>query len=237
MGLSLVIDAERFPLPLLLHGVLHGSGASARRRPRPLRTCTASSSGTTQARPEALADRWVHELDANGVRRAALIASVPGDEASVAAAVARHPSRLVGFFMLDPAAIDALARARPRACEQGLRGLCLFPAMHHVPSARRPDASRRRGRGSNSRCGRVRALRRSLRRRSSEAGAAKPLRPAPRRSARGFAARADVPANRRSSCRISAPDCCARRSWPRTPAPTSISTRRARTAGFVIRRV
>src|SRR6188768_1591746 len=48
--------------------------------------------------PEALADRWVRELDANGVQRAALIASVPGDEASVASAVARHPSRFVGFF-------------------------------------------------------------------------------------------------------------------------------------------
>ena len=48
--------------------------------------------------PEELADRWVRELDRSGVARAALIASVPGDEASVAAAVARHPSRLVGFF-------------------------------------------------------------------------------------------------------------------------------------------
>jgi uncharacterized protein len=83
--------------------------------------------------PEALADRWVHELEANGVRRAALIASVPGDEASVAAAVARHPSRVVGFFMLDPSAIDAVERARRAFSEQGLKGLCLFPAMHLVP--------------------------------------------------------------------------------------------------------
>jgi uncharacterized protein len=82
---------------------------------------------------EALADRWVQELDANGVRRAALIASVPGDEVSVAAAVARHPSRLVGFFMLDPSAIDAVERARRALSEQGLKGLCLFPAMHLVP--------------------------------------------------------------------------------------------------------
>jgi hypothetical protein len=83
--------------------------------------------------PDALADRWVTELDANGVHRAALIASVPGDEASVAAAVARHPSRVVGFFMLDPSASDAPARARRALTEQGLRGMCLFPAMHHVP--------------------------------------------------------------------------------------------------------
>ena len=38
----------------------------------------------------ALAARWTSELDAHGVARAALIASVPGDEASVAAAVAAH---------------------------------------------------------------------------------------------------------------------------------------------------
>lgn len=82
---------------------------------------------------DALADRWVRELDANGVARAALIASVPGDEASVAAAVARHPSRFVGCFMLDPSAADASDRARRALMELGLRVLCLFPAMHHVP--------------------------------------------------------------------------------------------------------
>src|SRR5688500_10749846 len=61
--------------------------------------------------PEALADRWAAELDRHGVARAAIIASVPGDETSVAAALARHPSRFVGFFMLNPAAEDALDRA------------------------------------------------------------------------------------------------------------------------------
>jgi uncharacterized protein len=83
--------------------------------------------------PEALADRWVAELDANGVRRAAVIASVPGDEESVATAIARHADRLVGFFMLDPAANDAVDRARHSIEDLGLRGLCLFPAMNHVP--------------------------------------------------------------------------------------------------------
>ena len=83
--------------------------------------------------PEALADRWVAELDARGVRRAALIASVPGDEDSVAAAVARHPSRIVGFFMLDASAGDAADRARRAVGDLGLRGICLFPAMSHVP--------------------------------------------------------------------------------------------------------
>src|SRR5918996_4762794 len=49
--------------------------------------------------PEALADRWVAELDRHGVARAALIASIPGDQQSVTTAVARHPSRFVGFVM------------------------------------------------------------------------------------------------------------------------------------------
>jgi len=83
--------------------------------------------------PEALSDRWVTELDANGVQRAALIASVPGDEASVAAAAARHPSRLVGLFMLDPSAAEAPQRTRAVLSEPGMKGVCLFPAMHHVP--------------------------------------------------------------------------------------------------------
>jgi predicted TIM-barrel fold metal-dependent hydrolase len=80
-----------------------------------------------------LADRWVRELDAQGVGRAALIASVPGDETSVAAAVAKHPDRFVGFFMLDPSSEEPIARALRAVGELGLRGICLFPAMHHVP--------------------------------------------------------------------------------------------------------
>jgi predicted TIM-barrel fold metal-dependent hydrolase len=80
-----------------------------------------------------LADRWVRELDEHGVARAAMIASVPGDETSVAAAVAKHPDRFVGFFMLDPSAGAPVARVRRAIGELGLRGICLFPAMHHVP--------------------------------------------------------------------------------------------------------
>jgi uncharacterized protein len=78
---------------------------------------------------EALADRWIGELDKHHVARAALIASLPGDEMSVAAAVARHPSRLVGFFMLNPMTADALERVE-KGLDAGLRGICLFPAMH-----------------------------------------------------------------------------------------------------------
>ena len=78
---------------------------------------------------EALADRWVEELDRHGVARAAVIASVPRDEQSVNLAVRRHPTRLVGFFMFNPVASDADMRLEA-GLGKGLRGVCLFPAMH-----------------------------------------------------------------------------------------------------------
>jgi uncharacterized protein len=81
--------------------------------------------------PEVLADRWAAELDEHHVARVALIASVPGDETSVAVAVRRHPTRFVGFFLLNPTVPDALDRARRAFGELGMRCVCLFPALHH----------------------------------------------------------------------------------------------------------
>jgi hypothetical protein len=78
---------------------------------------------------DALGARWVAELDKHGVQRAALIASLPGDADAVAMAVAHNPDRFVGFFMLDPTRTDAIAYAK-RALDEGLRTICLFPAMH-----------------------------------------------------------------------------------------------------------
>jgi uncharacterized protein len=80
--------------------------------------------------PDALSDRWVAELDKHQVTRAALIASVPGDEDSVAIAVARHPARFVGYFMIDPTADGALDRLAATLAKPGMRCACLFPAMH-----------------------------------------------------------------------------------------------------------
>ena len=79
---------------------------------------------------EALADRWVGELDRYGVAGAMLIASVPGDEESVAVAVARHPGRFVGAFMFNPNVPKTGARIDRAFGELGLRTACLFPAMH-----------------------------------------------------------------------------------------------------------
>ena len=82
---------------------------------------------------DALADRWAAELDRHRVGRAALIASVPGDSASVAAAVARHRDRFVGFFMVDPTQPDAETTTAAALDGGALRAVCLFPAMHRYP--------------------------------------------------------------------------------------------------------
>jgi len=77
-----------------------------------------------------LADRWAGELDRCGVSKSVLIASVPGDEASVAEALRAHPVRFWGYFMLNPLAPDAVERTARALDESGFRGVCLFPAMH-----------------------------------------------------------------------------------------------------------
>lgn len=78
--------------------------------------------------PKRLAARWAGELDSFGVQSAILIASVPGDEDSVMAAVNAFPQRFFGYFLVDPTGTDAPGRVS-RALERGMRGVCLFPAM------------------------------------------------------------------------------------------------------------
>jgi uncharacterized protein len=70
-----------------------------------------------------LAALWAAELDRHGVARAALIASVPGDEASVRAAAIACPGRFYAYAMVNPLAPEA-------ADLSGLNAICLFPAMH-----------------------------------------------------------------------------------------------------------
>ena len=77
-----------------------------------------------------LGDRWIAELDRHDVARAALIASVPGDAASVAEAVAHHPHRLVGFFMHNPTGLDSDAVLERSLSNFQMHAICLFPAMH-----------------------------------------------------------------------------------------------------------
>jgi predicted TIM-barrel fold metal-dependent hydrolase len=88
---------------------------------------------------EDLAANWVQELDEYSVAKAALIASVPGDEDSVATAVRLHPDRFWGFFMANPAApSDApggVARVQDALAGRFMQGVCLFPAMHRYSVA------------------------------------------------------------------------------------------------------
>ncbi len=88
---------------------------------------------------QELAAAWKQELDEYSVARAALIASVPGDEDSVAAAVALHPDRFWGFFMANPlaqgGAADGVARVQKALAGGLLQGVCLFPAMHRYSIA------------------------------------------------------------------------------------------------------
>jgi predicted TIM-barrel fold metal-dependent hydrolase len=79
--------------------------------------------------PAELAQEWAAAMDAHGVARAVLISSVPGDEASVAAAVTARPDRFIGFFMLNPLDDGALDRVQV-AFRCGLHAISLFPAMH-----------------------------------------------------------------------------------------------------------
>ncbi len=83
--------------------------------------------------PAALATRWVGELDRHRIARAALIASLPGDEGSVICATAGHPHRFRGFMMVNPAADRALENASAALAGGHIHALCLFPALHGVP--------------------------------------------------------------------------------------------------------
>lgn len=79
-----------------------------------------------------LAGRWLSELDRHRIETTFLIASVPGDEASVATAVALRPDRFVGGFMAHPGMPASRDRVRAAFESLGLAAVCLFPAMHHV---------------------------------------------------------------------------------------------------------
>jgi uncharacterized protein len=80
--------------------------------------------------PEQLAAAWVQELDRHGLSKAVLIASVPGDQDSVIAAVQGHPDRFYGYAMVNPTSPDSAAQVERALSSGHIRGLCFFPAMH-----------------------------------------------------------------------------------------------------------
>ena len=79
--------------------------------------------------PAELARTWAAELASQGVARAALISSIPGDEAAVESALAQCPDRFFGFFMVNPLEESAVERVQI-ALRCGLHAVCLFPGMH-----------------------------------------------------------------------------------------------------------
>jgi len=101
----------------------HGGGATAET------VCAALGWPVPPEDPTELAALWVAELDRHGVTGAALLASLPGDEESVATAIRAFPHRFAGYFFLNPLVPGAPERVQ-RAFAAGLRGICLFPAMH-----------------------------------------------------------------------------------------------------------
>lgn len=60
----------------------------------------------------ALGKRWVEEMDRHSLDRRVLIASLPGDEDSILAAMHASPHRIIGYFMLDPTRAGAGERMR-----------------------------------------------------------------------------------------------------------------------------
>ena len=106
------------------------SRRSRRKAGDPWRNWRACSGGVSAIPAEDLAEAWKSELDKHGVAKAALIASIPGDEDSVAAAVSLYPDRFYGFFMANPTAPDGVDRVRRALAGGRLQGICLFPAMH-----------------------------------------------------------------------------------------------------------
>jgi hypothetical protein len=78
-----------------------------------------------------LGQRWVGEMDKYGIDRLVMFTSVPGDHTAVATAVQAFPERIIGYMMLDPTQPTAVEALREAVQQHGLKGVTLFPAMHH----------------------------------------------------------------------------------------------------------
>jgi predicted TIM-barrel fold metal-dependent hydrolase len=73
--------------------------------------------------PVQLAADWIQALNRYDVARAALIASLPGDEESVSLAARKYPDRFFAYAMVNP-------RSWNPAGFEAIKCACLFPAMH-----------------------------------------------------------------------------------------------------------
>ncbi len=87
------------------------------------------------ADPAEFAAVWTAEFDRYEIAAAMMMASLPGDEESIAVAATANPNRIFGAFMFDPTKPDAETRAARAFDELNLRVACLFPAMHQYSIA------------------------------------------------------------------------------------------------------
>jgi len=81
--------------------------------------------------PHALGNKWLAEQEKYGIQHQVLFASKVNDAEYMTAAVRAHPDRFTGFVMLDPTEKTARARTHYSIHILGMKGLLLFPAMHH----------------------------------------------------------------------------------------------------------
>ncbi len=79
---------------------------------------------------EYLADRWIVEMNHNGVDAAVAVGSIPVDIESVGLAATRHPERLRSVVMVNPLLPGVDIRCQAALAEGQIQGVFLFPAMH-----------------------------------------------------------------------------------------------------------
>jgi predicted TIM-barrel fold metal-dependent hydrolase len=74
-------------------------------------------------------------MDKWKIERLVIIGSMPGDEDSVVKAVQAHPTRLTGFFTVDPNSNTLMENAEKRLKQDKLRGFYLYPSLYQISVA------------------------------------------------------------------------------------------------------
>ena len=82
--------------------------------------------------PVLLAKRWIDVIDKWKIERLLVFSSIPGDEDAVVKAVNAYPTRLTGFFAVDPNSNLLLSNAEKRLKQDNLRGIFLYPSLYHI---------------------------------------------------------------------------------------------------------
>lgn len=82
--------------------------------------------------PVLLAKRWIEIIDKWKIERLLLFSSIPGDEDALVKAVNAFPTRLTGFFAVDPNSNLLLSNAEKRLKQDKLRGILLYPSLYHI---------------------------------------------------------------------------------------------------------